>query len=524
MLEIKYGGFSFPKPLPYIGEDLNSVVLSGSLDHISNNISLVGEITGCDLNSVKTQKEALVRALSSGFQRLVIGNTGYDFAKPVSINFPSSSIRKRLPYEISFECYENLNFSQFYGISDPVDTWVFSEEDDRIVSASHTVSARGLKVVTGSSLGAAKNFVNGRLNGFDGNLSLFFSGQSFVLASKREEINRVSNVYGITEDWSLSQSLNGFDRSDSIVRADCSISYDSESSLSLSVRGTIRGGISGSANTGYFTIQDATNFAKNSVIRSKIPYEDSLYGDILREPRTYNYSLDTGSNNISFSFDFLDPTNLRTGDVLHDYATSISASKDDPFSSVSVNGSVYYASNRDIFTTSQPETEQRWIKVNAYFSGINPFLVAQEHFNLFKDPSLNYNLSDLNDVVSTYNISKSPHSALIEYDFSYSNRPDLFSGMFKDISLIIDTTHPIPSYSIEETTDNSFAVQETFSSIERKSVSLNATLNSGVNFNNALSYVNGWILQYSGQGAVLTENSLQTGSNTFSLTKSFAKP
>jgi hypothetical protein len=524
MLEIKYGGFSFPSPLPFVGEDLNSIVLSGSLDHIANNISLVGEITGCDLNSVKTQKDQLVRALSSGYQRLVIGNTGYDFAKPVSINFPTNNVRKRLPYEISFECYENLNFSQFYGISDPVDVWTFTEDDDRIVRATHNVSARGLKLQTGSSLESAKNFVNNRLKGFDNNLSLFFSGQTPILTSKNEEINRVSNIYGITEEWSLSRSLNGFDKSDSIVRADCSISYDSESSLSLSVRGTIQGGISGSADTGYFTIQDATNFARNSVVRSKIPYEESLYGAVVRGPRTYSYTLDTGSNNISFSFEFVDPTNIRTGDVLHDYATSISTSKDDPFSSVSVNGSVYYASNRDIFSTTQPETEQRWKKVDSYFSGVNPFLIAQEHFNLFKDPSLAYNLNDLNDVISTYNVSKNPYGSIIEYDFSYSNRPDLFSGMFRDISLTIETTHPILAYSIEPTTDNSFAVQEAFSTIERKSVSLNASLNSGVNFNTALSYVNSWVLQYSGQGAILTENSLQTGSNTFSLTKSFAKP
>lgn len=524
MLEIKYGGYSFPSPLPYVSEDLSSIVLSGSLDHVLNNISLIGEITGCDLNSVKIQKERLIHALSSGFQRLQIGSTGFDFAKPISIDFSSSNIRKRLPYEVSFECYNNLEFSQFYGISDPVDVWTFTEDSDRIIRATHNVSAKGLKVGTGDSFQRAENFVNNRLNGFDNNLSLFFSGQTTILTSKNEEIDRVGNVYGITEEWSLSQSQNGFDRLDSIVRADCSINYDSASNLSLSVRGTIQGGISGSADTGYFTIQDATQFAKNSVIRSKIPYEESLYGEILREPRTYNYSVDTGANNISFSFDFSDPTNLRTGDVLHDYSTSISASKDDPFSTASVNGVVYYNSNRDIFTTSEPETEQRWKKVDAYFSGVNPYLIAQEHFNLFKSPSLNYNLNDLSDIVTTYNIGKTPHNATIEYDFSYSNRPDYFSGMLKDISLSIETVYPIPSYSIEETTDNSFAVQETFSTIERKSVSLNASLTSGVNFNNALSYIQNWILQYSGQGAILTENNLQTGSNTFSLTQSFAKP
>ena len=73
-------------------------------------------------------------------------------------------------------------------------------------------------------------------------------------------------------------------------------------SLSLSVDGTIVGGISGNAETGFFTPQDATEFAKNALRRTKIDYEESLYGDIFREPESFNYDIDTGANTISFSF------------------------------------------------------------------------------------------------------------------------------------------------------------------------------------------------------------------------------
>jgi len=524
MLEVSYGGYSFPHPLPFVGEDLSSIVRSGSLDSFLNTVSLIGELTGCNLGSIKTQKEQMVHALSSGFQTLTFGNTGYNYAKPISINFPSSEVRKRLPYEVVFECHNQLDFSKFYGVDEPVDIWTFSEAEERTVQVSHSVSARGLKVVAGSSLDTARNFVNERLNGFNNNLSIFFSGETFILSSKREEIDRASNRYGITEDWVLSRSQNGFDESGCIVRADCSIQYDLESNLSLSVRGNIRGGISGSAYTGFFTIQDATDFAKNSLIRSKIPYEDSLYGEVLREPVGYNYEVDTGSNSIEFSFSFSDPTNPRTGDVLHDYSTSLETSKDSPFSTATVNGRVYYNTNRDIFTTNLPETEQRWKKVDAYFSGVNPYLVTQQHFDWFKSESLPYNFSPLNDVYTTFDITKSPFEAEIDYSYSYSNKPDYFSGLLKDVSLTIETIYPIPNYNIQPTTDNSFSVQETFDSIERKSISLNASLNTGVTFTTALNYVNAWLLQYSGNGAVLTRNSLETGSNSFSLNKAFAKP
>ena len=524
MASISYGGFTFPHPTPLVSEDLSFIKLSGSLDHISNSISLIGEITGCDLTSVKLQKEAMVQALSSGYQNLTLGSTGYDYAKPLSINFASSDLRKRVPYEISFECYNDLGFSQFYGVQNPVDTWQFSEESDRIVSATHEVSAKGYKSNTGDTFNNARNFVNNRLNGFNNNLSLFFSGQTYILTAKNESIDRLNNSYGIVEEWSLSTSNSRLDVSGAIVRADCSVQYNGDSDLSVSIQGNIIGGISGAVTTGFFTLAQASEFAKNAVRRSKIPYEERLYGDILKDPLTYNYSVDSGANDISFSFAFVDPTDLRTGDIKHDYSTSINASKDSPFSSVSVDGSVVYNSTQNIFTTDTPETEERWKRVDSFFSGVNPYLIAQQHFSWFNSPVLPYNQNALNDVFSTANITKTPHSAQIDYSYSFSNKPDFFSGLLRNPDLTVSTSYPIPSYSISPTTDNSFAVQETYDRIERKDISLNATLVSGVSFNTAINFVNNWLLQYSGNGSVLLSDSLQTGSNTFSLTKSFATP
>lgn len=516
---ISYGGYNFPSPLPFVAEALTPIVYSGSLDHFSNSITLIGEITGCDIPTLKTKKNELIFALSSGFQPLTIGRTGYAFAKPISINFADSDLRKRVPYEISFECQSELDFSSFYGIKDPVDTWEFSEEDDRIVRVTHQVSASAVKSTTGDSLDLARSFVNSRLNGVNESITLFFTGQTLLLNSKNESINRIANSYGITEEWSLSRSFNGFDTPQSIVRADSSISY-SPDSFSLSVQGTIKGGISGVVDSGHFTADNATEFAKNAVFRSKTPYEESLYGDVLKKPLQYKYSFDSGSNSISFDFTFADPLDTRTGDVIHNYSTSISSSKDDPFSSVAINGSVLYNTNTNLFSTNVPESEIRWQKVEEFFSGINPFPIAKQHFDWFKiNP---YNQSDLNDSFISFDINKTPFDSKIEYNYSYSNKPDFFSGMLKDVSVTIETSYPIPSFSIETTTDGSFGVQETFNTIERKNIDLSAKIASGVNFNAALAYVDSWVLQYSGAGAVLIDSSLQTGSNSFSLTKSFA--
>ena len=46
----------------------------------------------------KAAKEEMVLALSSGFQELTIGNTGFNYAKPINIDFQDSDLTRILPY------------------------------------------------------------------------------------------------------------------------------------------------------------------------------------------------------------------------------------------------------------------------------------------------------------------------------------------------------------------------------------------------------------------------------------------
>lgn len=521
MPTISYGGYVFESPLPFVAMDENLIKLSGSVDHGVYSISLIGQLTGCSLTAIKIKKDELVHAFSSGFQDLVIGSTGYSCVKPLAINFESSDLRRNLPYEIQLEAYSEKDFSQFYGISEPKDYWEFSEGDNRIVQARHIVSANGLKTDTGDSLAKARDFVDSRLNGFD-NLSLFFTGETTILTSREEAINRLSNSYGITEVYDLSTSESNLDGTGSIVRADCSINFSQDSDLSVSVNGSIKGGLNNQVSTGQFTPNDAKNFAKNAILRAKTPYEDSLYGDILKAPATYNYNVNTGANSIDFSFSFVDPSDSRTGEVIHDYQTDINASKDNGFVSVNINGSVKYNSTNDIFITAEPETETRYKKVEAFFSGVDPFTICQQHFIWFNEFDSPYSELPLDDSYREFNISKTPHESLIGYNYTYDNRPDMFSGLFKNVDLTIQTDHPIDVYSAQPTTDGDFSVQELYSSLERKSVSFNAVLNTGVNIDAALSYVQNWIGQYSGQAGMILSDNITTGSSRISINRQFA--
>jgi len=521
MINISYGGYSFPHPLPFVGQDETPIFISGQLDHSLISVNLVGQLTGCDLPSLKQQKEEMVLAMSSGFQELTIGNTGFNYAKPINIDFQDSDLTRILPYNVSFEVLHEKDFSQFYGISNPVDTWQYDEnEQDKTVTVTHNVSATARKISDTDTLTIAKQFVDSRLNGFD-NMSLFFTGDTSILISKDETVNRLTNSYGIREVYQLSESLAGHDQSDSIVRPECRISYDSDSSLSLTVNGTIIGGISGSAETGHFTPQDAANFAKDAVKRSKIDFENSLYGDIFREPQSFNYDIDTGANNISFSFSFNDPTDFRTGEVLHDFSSSIQASKDQGAVTLSLDGRVYYNSTNDIFLTEAPEQETRYKKVEEFFSGLDQYPIAQKHFGYFNDFNLNYNSNPLDTTLQNFNIDKNPHSAEINYSHSYSNIPDLFSGLLKNASVTINTEHPIGVYGVKPTVDGSFSVQDLYDTLQKKSVTVNGTLTTGTNVDLVADFIYNYMSQHSGSSSSVSNDTIQTGNNTISISRTF---
>lgn len=521
MVSISYGGYSFPHPLPFVSKTNNPVFLSGSLDHSFVNLSLIGQLTGCRYTDLKVAKDEIVHALSSGYKNLTIGGTGYEYAKPISIQFGNSNLNRILPYEISFEAYQDSDFSNFFGISSPIDRWQFDEAGDRLVAATHDVSAVGIKVSTGDPLVSARNFVNSRLNGFDSDISLFFSGQTFILKQKNEEINRVNNSYSVSEVYDLSTSVNSYDTETSIVRVQSSLSYDSESNLRVSVNGTIEGGISGFVDSGQFTPDQATEFARNSALRAKVDEEELLYGEILKGPNSYQYDFDTGSNSIAFSFDFSDPTDYRTGDVIHDYSLSFSASKDENSVEGSINGVVKYDSINDIFLTEVPEDEERYQKVEAFFSGISPFSILQQNYLYFNSDSVNYNKNPLNDSFAKLDINKNPFESSIDYTYTANNKLDFFSGMFENVDLKIETEHPITTYFAEQTTDSSFAVQSTHDTLERRTITFNGQLASNADLISGINIAENYISQYSGDSSYLLTDDISTGLRNVSITKKY---
>tara|TARA_B100000287_G_scaffold100163_1_gene92266 strand:- start:9304 stop:10911 length:1608 start_codon:yes stop_codon:yes gene_type:complete len=457
---VSYGSYTFPSPPPLVGESSDMVYVAGEVDNFANTVEIVGTLTGENLSGLHLQKMDMITGLLPEFQTLSITNDAetkeFTQARPVDLSFSSSDLTTVLPYAVSFACYSSGTFSKFFGVEDPTDNWEFVEQNGKITEATHRVSAKGVKIDANSPLVNARHFVTGRMTGFS-NLSLFQTGRNNVyafLTSRTEDINKVSNSYELVEQYSYSTSENPISNS-GVVTTNTSIGYTKEGGLNVRVNGSIFGSMDanitgGLLNTGNFTTSQAKEVAVNAVVSSLSDYESGLYSFADRGPTSYDYSLNTGENRMDFSFVFADPDNdNQIGNVLHTRTASISASKDQSFITVAVNGEFTYNAPFDVMGTGDPATGVRFQEVEAQFSGIavgSGFLnLAVEALRDFREDATGWHISGdyLNPTPKTREINKRPYDSAVSYNVSFTNEIDLSSGLLSGLKVNIQDTKPI---------------------------------------------------------------------------------
>ena len=457
---VSYGSYTFPPPAPLIGESSDMVYVAGKVDHFLNSVSVVGNLTGQNLSGLDLQKMQMVSGMLSEFETLSISNDTetkeFPQSKAVSISFSDSDLTTVLPYSVSFQCYSSGLFSEFFGVADPADKWMFDEQDAKITKATHTVSARGITGHNKAALVNARDFVTGRMTGF-ANLSLFQTGVGNVypfLVSRTEDINKFTNSYALKEEYEYSTSKNPISDS-GIVQSNTSISFDKEGGLNVKVGGSIYGSMDANINgglltTGNFTISQAQEVAVNAVVSSLSDFESGSYNFINKPPTAYEYVIDTGENLIDFSFDFSDSDNVdQIGNVMHTRSAAISASKDKANLGITVNGEFKYNAPFDIKGTGDPIDSSRFQQVEEMFSGFSTgsgFLnLAVEALNDFRDDATGWHISGsyVNPTPLSRGITKDPRAALISYSVGFDNRIDVSSGTLSGLKLSISDKKPL---------------------------------------------------------------------------------
>lgn len=422
-MNISYDSYTFQSPSTIFGDE--SIYVAGKLDSIRERIQVVGIITGANLTALSNEKKNMTEALLSSFGDLDIGGSILNGCKPISVSFSESDLTTILPYSVEFERFKDDSFSQYFGVLNPTDSWTYTEQEGRIVSAVHKVSALGIKVDATDPFENAKSFVEGRIA--DGFTNLSFANpdvDTAILRNKTEEIDRFLNSYSVTEEYSFSTS-SAEDPSGFVISAKTQINYSKKSESSITVDGTILGEVNGTPVTeSLFSLEDARVLASNALNASKSSGESSLYETLEKDPTSYSYTTNEKDNSIQFSFNFSDVFGDIKDDVSHYYTVSVSANKDSAIISVSIDGELNYHGTGILLSGQAPEDSEGYNKVDARFSQIDPYgLALAEYQNFYSVSDIYDGNSYLNPDMTSESITKSPYVPSISYSYSYNNKP-----------------------------------------------------------------------------------------------------
>jgi hypothetical protein len=527
--QITYGSYYFPSPLPAIAESDNLIKVAGKYDHKSISVDVIGFLTGSNLSGLHLQKMRMISGFLDEYQDLTIsiGSEQRIFGECVvnSIEFAEGDLTTILPYTVNLTTYENHSFSEYFGIEDPQNSWSYSEQDNKIIQATHTVSAKGVKINGNDPFDNARSFVTGKLqNGFE-HISFFNQPKSSgFLVSRTEDIDRKNNKYGVTEVYNYSASDYSIPQN-GLLTYTSSIAYSKNQQLSISINGSLQGSIDACINgglltTGDFTPSQATEIALNTIINSSSNFEQGVYSFVSNGPTFFDYTINTGSNKLDFSFKFEDPENLDLiGNVLHKYDVSIACSKDQAISNVTIKGSLTYnGSDLAISNTGEAGPDNaRFLAIENALTGVNQFLLARNAFDDFISVATGYkfNSSSLNPEPISFSIQKNPFANEISYDYTYNNSIDYSSGQLKDFNMSIADVKPLVLTNVQESVGG-FAAQ-VVSTRSLGQYSVNASAN---NKESDLSILKNLVSGYcSGLFEISNSQTIETNNITFNLSK-----
>jgi hypothetical protein len=405
------------QPTPIVGKS-ESMIRYGERWAELSTITLRGQITGCpnNFNGLISEQVSLIDIFSKDFQSLRVtqdGNVIHD--KPFclireGVRFPNSNYNGILEYEVVLDCYEENLFSGVYGVLDPEDSWSFEEGEDRTLTATRTVSARGFNTSSGASnaFQHAVDFVNSKTGDTSYGTPYFInlpSGFGICLRTVRENPNRFNGTYGVT----LTYEGDLYYNQGGVLRYTTSTECDTLNGITtVSVEGEVNGCAYGSISDvrnryWNFNIPQAAQLAYSEFTSSGSLNSGYLTSGVVEQPFT-------PSLNFNVSFD-----NFTGSGVYFDYRTNI-VSGENGVVSVTVDGNI----------VSRGQRAARWQAVSGFYNTLNLFSYANAAYTDFapSGPSLN---TQPNASGVTYN----QFAGEIRTNASWDNKQSPVSGFSK---------------------------------------------------------------------------------------------
>jgi len=305
---------------------------------VAKSITLNGMITGsaCPSGggylSLLNSQSGIISAFSKDFQPLVIkdGNTvalSGSYIRVDSIDFDKAPYFSTLNFKVNLIYYPPELFTGTFGVTSPVSSIKYTEQPDRTVNISRSISAKGFNTSTTSnnalsnaisyvqSLTGTSNLVNPTFIPIFAT-SINTSGISLTNISPRkisEAVNRMDGTYSVNIDYSIRETS----QTSTVLNYTSDINFDeSKGVYTVSLKGNLRGtqsqkisDVRNEFNT-YFKAYNLALYILNST---------TGYGSLNPNPQSINISENEEENIVDFSYSYTtDPENVK-----FDYSVSL---------------------------------------------------------------------------------------------------------------------------------------------------------------------------------------------------------
>jgi len=428
------------QPTPFIGRIKNNIAY-GERWGAEQSWTLAGQLTGCQFSDLTTAQLNLLSGFNQDFGTLNITETGnvIESLQNVmiqNITFDTDRYVTVLPYRITLKCYPSGYFSGYYGVLDPKDSWEFKESIDGTLDMVHNVSARGFNTTSGASnaFQNAKNFVVGRtgFSNFTSPVLIQNWRNSGILISQIENLDRFNGIFSVTENWKLDQ----YQPCDfGILRYTIDSEQNQVGFNHASIKGSILGGFQSDFN----------------VVRARMtafdPFSNLMYvtnSGVNFNPAPLNKQIseDQFNKKIDFAFSYDDNPLPQ---VNLEYTLSINSGDD--FISTNINGQIF----------GRGDLKDKWNKINAYYSGFNPYVIANsgylEYISGTSSALLNYVPTSESIVFDNFNGN-------IGFSFQYTNKEIPQSRGFEQLQYTLAFTPPLRRIVAEPLIDTSAGISK----------------------------------------------------------------
>ena len=412
--------------------DLNS---SGNIGIISamsdSNNGSVSIITGDKNNWNKISKIFLNRleygseifgysiSVNSTGNRIIVGNPNFDSKLSGSASLYEQDFDYEKIYENSGIIVRSINFneSNYAGlvdytielnsirvsgnVIDPTNEFQFTENENKTISLSHSISAKGINTNLNQN---KSNALNNAISFVRANTGLanvpsmqFISGNinKFYLQNFSESIDRLNAIYSVQETYTnnyLDNSLSGN------LTYSIDINSGSESnSLEINIRGQYKGQKDGNIN-------DLRNSLNVTGLITGV--YNGYYNPV---PLQYNITENTGENFINFDYSF---DNINLPNPYYKYDSNISRDELEQIYNIQVRGDIIARGNRSY---------RYFLSTGNIINLTGQFIsIASGILTGFKDFNNDSTISNLR--LLSVNIEQNPNDGTISANASYDDK------------------------------------------------------------------------------------------------------